>query len=70
MSKPDYVDKNGKEYYLNKPATNYAKELGLKNVQVFDVNNMRLIVQDKVPIFENSNLEAIATHLEMMSMVK
>jgi len=68
--KPDYISPQGRKFYLQKISTNYAKDLGLQRVQVFDVDNMRIIVQDGKVVYENSSVEMIGAHLDIMSLNK
>ena len=48
----------------------YAHSHGLDKVQVFDVEgNTRIIVDNGEVVFENSSIEAIGAHLDIMSLI-
>ena len=74
-TKPDAVNKEGTSFWLDKDTTNYAKQIGLKNVKVLYLKTKggyitRVIIENNDYVFENQRLEDIGVHLDMMRVIK
>jgi hypothetical protein len=74
--KPDFVNQKGVKWWFDEATTNYAIKKDHNGIALFGVvvwiikekNDVmtRLLVEDNKIIFENQNLEAIASHIDMM----
>ncbi len=72
---PDFINEKGVKFWLNKVSTNHAHFQGLKNINVFivlETNESKtfLIVEDGQPIYENTSLEAIGGHLDILKLTR
>jgi len=77
---PDSINELGVKWWEDVDLTEYAQHkdknnISLPNIKIFCVEEpdgyrTRLMVQDGQSIFENTNLEAMAGHIDIMKLVK
>jgi hypothetical protein len=70
---PYYTNDKGDEFWPDAAGTDYAQCKGLRNVQVVIVREKcgrlaRLIVENGVPVYENTGIEQIGAHLDIMAL--
>lgn len=68
---PDAVNEMGVKFWFDPDLTQYAKQKGLKNVQVFfvehDGKKFRGIAQDGQLVFESTRYEDTCFHIDIMA---
>jgi len=74
-TKPDVINEKGTKFWLDKDLTNYAREKGLKNIQVLYAQTIkgyksRIITENKIPIYDSQLYENIAVKIDILAMIQ
>ena len=72
---PDFVNKIGVKWWLDKETTKYSKSKGLDDVVVWYVEDTeqvrtRLIVQNNEPVEDCQSLEGILSKIDVLYLLK
>lgn len=72
---PDFTNPEGVKWWHEQALTNHAKQKGLDNVTawVTELPNgvrMRVLIQDGEIVFENTDFETVAFHIDALALVK
>jgi len=70
-----FINEKGIKWQLNKTATDYASQIGLREVSVWKIETPEgecklIIVQGNAPVYESGTLDGIGAHLDIMRMAE
>ena len=74
-TKPDFINAQGTEFWLDKFSTYYAKKKGLKNTKVFYLKDKkgyktRVIIKDGKYGDESQSLEGIGIKIDLLAFLE
>lgn len=72
---PDFINEKGTKFWKDLDVMKYIKSLGLKDIFPYIIedaknNRTRVLIKNNNYIYENPNVEAIATRLDMLKLLE
>ena len=79
-SKPGFISEDNIKWWFNQSTTDYARRndingISLENIEVWyilfqDGKKTMVILDNKKPIYESTSLESIASHIDLLKLLK